>query len=955
MSATLKNQIRLISLVFFLSGCAALVFEAVWFRIASLVLGSTVWSAAAVLMAFMAGLAIGNFLMALFGGFVTNPIRFYVIVEVVIGITGITSVFVLPTLSPLITHQFSEYTNPATQNLIRFLVALSVLVIPAIAMGMTLPLLQKLLFQLDNSFGRSLARLYGWNTVGAVCGVLLAEFILIKFIGLKSSALIACTFNLAAAFILLSTIKNNDVRANYSIEALPRYSSLSEIKFVLIAPFLTGFILLALEVVWFRYMLLAQVGTSAIFSIMLAIILAGIGLGGLITSKINTERYDLDNFLIYLPLLTALFVVIGLIVFELMFLHFFAELNYELMVFSLGAVVLMLPTSIMSGVLFPLYGEKIHKRLPSLTGASGMLTLANTVGATAGSGFATFLFLPKLGIEQSILLLSLTYFIVTLVAVIEKDGEKGSIVPDRSTPWMKQYAVVVAGAILIWAIFPHGKLAKSYTVFSDMKLPEEKLIHVKEGLNQTLQYYKKEQFGRPSYFRLVTNNYSMSATHFDAARYMKLYAYFPYVLHDNIQDVLQISYGVGNTAEALTSLESVVNIDIVDISEDILELSSIIHDASGKYPLRDARTTVHIEDGRFFLQTTNKRFDLITGEPPPPKNSGIVNLYSKEYFELLRSKLKPGGIVTYWLPVHALLDQDALAIIKGFCIAFSDCSLWNGAGLDFMLVGTKGGLAQVRKKEKLELQESLLEDLRDIGFDEIGQLGALFMADSKLLTRLTENVSPVTDNFPQRISTRMAGVGEFSTLYSLLLDINRRQLDLAESQQIKTILPQYIIDEANDYFRAELILMKLSLPSAWETKILYWVELFYLLDETNLRAIPLILLNSSPTEQRNLTQVEDDGSLEYRLAYIKRLIVDREFVDAVSAIENTMSRIPSDNEHADHLLELQIFLNAARNNLSASELYDLQERNPKVLNERYINQILYILSQHQADAAKPSN
>ena len=118
---------------------------------------------------------------------------------------------------------------------------------------------------------------------------------------------------------------------------------------------------------------------------------------------------------------------------------------------------------------------------------------------------------------------------------------------------------------------------------------------------------------------------------------MKLYVYFPYLVHKNIRSVLQISYGVGNTAEAVIRLDTVEKFDVVDLSREVLELSPIIHDATGMHPLKDKRTRVYIEDGRFFLQTTRNQYDLITAEPPPPKHAGVTNLYSREYLLLFRS------------------------------------------------------------------------------------------------------------------------------------------------------------------------------------------------------------------------------------------------------------------------------------------------------------------------------
>ena len=99
---------------------------------------------------------------------------------------------------------------------------------------------------------------------------------------------------------------------------------------------------------------------------------------------------------------------------------------------------------------------------------------------------------------------------------------------------------------------------------------------------------------------------------------------------------------------------------------------------------------MHIEDGRQFLLLTTGRYDVITAEPPPPHNAGIVNLYSREYFDLVRERLVDGGVVTYWLPTRDLTSGEAWSITAGFCGAFPDCTLWTGYGLDWMLAGTRG-------------------------------------------------------------------------------------------------------------------------------------------------------------------------------------------------------------------------------------------------------------------------
>ncbi len=138
----------------------------------------------------------------------------------------------------------------------------------------------------------------------------------------------------------------------------------------------------------------------------------------------------------------------------------------------------------------------------------------------------------------------------------------------------------------------------------------------------------------------------MSGTGWGARRYMKLYVYLPVALHPDPKSALLISYGVGSTAKALTDTPDFQTIDVVDISPEILEMSAIVYPVPSDHPLNDPRVTVHVEDGRYFLQTTKQTFDLITGEPPPPIMAGVANLYSREYFQLIHDRLAEGGMVS---------------------------------------------------------------------------------------------------------------------------------------------------------------------------------------------------------------------------------------------------------------------------------------------------------------------
>ena len=112
-------------------------------------------------------------------------------------------------------------------------------------------------------------------------------------------------------------------------------------------------------------------------------------------------------------------------------------------------------------------------------------------------------------------------------------------------------------------------------------------------------------------------------------------------------------------------------------------------------PLLDPRVAVHVEDGRYFLQSTEKRFDLVTAEPPPPNLGHVTYLYTQEYFQLAHDRLREGGMISYWLPVESLEAREAGSIVNAFCTVFADCSLWRGASLNWILLGSRGGIAPV--------------------------------------------------------------------------------------------------------------------------------------------------------------------------------------------------------------------------------------------------------------------
>ena len=654
--------------------------------------------------------------------------------------------------------------------------------------------------------------------------------------------------------------------------------------------------MLALEVVWFRFLLLTRDGTSLIFAAMLAIVLAGIAVGGLIGGFLFQRDDRAYRWLRHVTAASTALVVLTYWGYDL-FSTYRDSYDTTTFAFVLFATFLMFPVATLSGVSFTMVNRAVKDEFSSSARTAGIATFYNTIGAMLGSIGAGFILLPIVGMEFSFFLIAATYCLLSFVVPPSDQTSRATLLSSRGS-------IAVAIACLI--LFPFGLMQSSYFNVKVSALPNHTLVATREGLTETLRYYSRNVFGESQYYRLVTNGHSMSATTTAAKRYMKLYVYLPLAFKPDTRDALLISYGVGSTAKALTDSPDIEHIDIVDISEDILEMSEIVHPGD-ENPLVDSRVHVHIEDGRFFLNTTNRGYDLITSEPPPPKNSGVVNLYSQEYFELIYSKLNPGGYASYWLPVNQLETTDSLAIIKAFCNAFEDCSLWSGAGLDWMLMGSNDAKYH-RDAEQLSTQWSqpvVAQELLALGLESPAQLGSLFMADSEYLKELTTNVAPVTDNYPSRISSRMVVTPGFVDLYDTMMDEDRRLEHFRNSREIDQLWPTKLREESERFFHYERMIKNRLTGEVYRqgSDPYVWEAIDDLLINTSLTTLPLWLLDSDQDTQNIIANLLDQDGYreEFGLELARMHTSERNFAAALLYVNDHVRTAENLSESASKL------------------------------------------------------
>jgi spermidine synthase len=486
---------------------------------------------------------------------------------------------------------------------------------------------------------------------------------------------------------------------------------------------------------------------------MLAIVLAGIGLGGIAAGMMHRRSARSNQLLPILLLLTAIAVLLS-------YLFFPGEaVKTPAGAFSLASwpqivslcLALTFPVSFLSGVLFPTIVTLVQASVEDRMNSTGITTLFNTAGAAVGPLIASFMLLPNVGLQLSLVLCAVAY---ALLAALSCERTASSF----KRPIKFVIAALYAAVILIVAIVPYHR---ADTPFEHASRPYELnkqgrayVVKKIEGTSDTYQLLRRDLFGEPYYYRLLTNAFSMSATSPRNQRYMRLFAYLPLAFRPEAEDVLLICYGCGVTADALLQGPNVKRMDVVDISKEVFALADFYSGINYSNPLRDPRVHSIVQDGRFFLQASPRQYDIISGEPPPPKVTGSVNLYTEEFFSLMHSRLKEGGIATFWLPINQLKVDEAKAILRAFHNAFANASVWASADQQWIMMGIKGPGRKIETEKLRQLwnHPGSGADLRRIGIEVPQQLGALFLMDGEEIDRITYDVAPLTDLYPKRLT-----------------------------------------------------------------------------------------------------------------------------------------------------------------------------------------------------------
>jgi predicted membrane-bound spermidine synthase len=792
----------IISGVLFVSGVSALVFETLWLRLSGLVFGNSIWAAALILSSFMAGLALGGLIASAVDvrRRFRRPLLVYAVLEATIALLGCTIVFAIPQLGEWLRPVFqSLWNHDGVLNALRLFLSFLILVLPTTAMGLTLPVLLADPGLRRHNFARVVSLLYGWNTLGAVVGALLGEAYLVRLFGLRGTAFAAAALNVVAALVASLLARRNGLPSageadEISRSALRDSSTIAPWRLLLLS-FGSGFVLLSLEVVWFRFLRLYVASSSTAFAVMLAVVLAGIGLGGIAASVAYRHGSRPGKALSVLLLLSSIATLLSYFSFQISFLprpDFYLDTWSEIGALSL---LLMFPAAFLSGILFPSITAAIGSAGRDRTNSAGLSILFNTAGATLGPMLTTFLLLPAIGFQRTLILCALAYAVLAAVG-----GERSGWSLRRSrgiVTW-----ILAAAAVSLLVLFPRDR---DEAHFAHARAPFARdgsvLVKKVEGNSDTLQLLRRDLLGQPLYYRLLTNAFTMSDTRFQNQRYMRLFAYLPLTLRPESEEALLICFGCGITADALLHDPHLKRLDIVDISKEVLNLAQDYVGPNYSNPLRDRRVSTYLQDGRFFLQASARQYDVITGEPPPPKVAGTVNLYTEEFFRLMEARLKRGGIATFWLPINQLKVAEAKAILRAFHNAFPNASVWANSDDEWIMLGIKGPGRRLAWEELQRWWDdpAARADLGRIGVENPEQLPALFLMDAPEIDHLTNETLPLTDLFPKRLSDTPAVPAETDRFAKEYMPAPGAQRRFRDSELMARLWPD-LGDKVDPYF-----------------------------------------------------------------------------------------------------------------------------------------------------------
>jgi len=729
-------------LAFFLSGAVSLVYQVLWTRQLGLVFGVTIQAASTVLACFMGGLAIGSYLAGRWSDRLRNPLRTFAWVEVGIALSALLTPTALTAADRLFVA-LVPYLDaaPGLTTATRVTLAALVLIVPAVLMGTTYPLVLRAASTTADGIRRQASLLYAVNTTGAIAGVLLGSIWLVPTLGLRRTFLVGAALNVGVAGLAWWASRGAPAPAATSDVTAPE-ASLTTVPLsaqgrlaVLIVIGLSGAVSLALEIIWFRVLVFFLRPTTYAFASMLAAVLAGLAIGSYLVTPWLRRR---GNWLAVLGMVEIGVAMLGLLsafamvrangVMGWMF-GTFAEVpppyDFVLPLFFAAAFAI-LPTAILLGAAFPMGLVLWTTGAGGQDGRTGQrvgtLYALNVGGAIVGSLAAGFLLIPAIGAQNSLVLVTAIPLVGGMVLVwLARPSWRGGFV-----------AAAACLFVVIAAALPN--------VFRDViatRYEDHDILWHAEDAQATVSVVT-----HGATRTLLIDGMHHASDGADMAGYHRSIGALAVSVHPNPRKILVVGMGGGTTAGGASILPD-THTTVVELSPSVIEAGRFFRRINGGIN-NSNNVTFKVADGRNFLKTTRETFDVITADLMLPHLAGAASLYSADYFALARRALAPGGIMVQWIPQDPELQYKL--ILRSFVSAFPHVTLWRGGSI---AIGSDRPLRIDPETHALKTAHPKAQAvLAGVGLGTFDELAAYYLANRQQIERYLGTGDMLRDDKP---------------------------------------------------------------------------------------------------------------------------------------------------------------------------------------------------------------
>lgn len=697
-----RPTLPIASLLFFFSGALGLGYQLVWVKKSALLVGSSHLALSTVLTSFFLGLGLGSFAVGrALRSERWSPLFVYGLFEIAIGLfalgfpllfSGVGGVY--GAVYPFVQDSgFGLYA-------VRFLLLFLLFLVPTFFMGGTLPLLLDGLVERDDGIGPLTGRLYGLNILGAVGGVLATAYICIPRLGMNGTSVAFGCGNLLIGAVAVAAFRRE--RPLHTASGPDARSGLG--VFYPVLAFCSGLAAIGYQVFWARYFNLIQESSVYFVGLLLAVYLLALSIGSLLSgwlTRLGVRPLRAVSLLqpavplLVLSLLTAWvparhFFVVGP--------HFEAHANWAL-VSEVWDAILIAPALQIALVIFlpviaigtglPLLISAATRHSSELRERSGTLVFWNTVGSSAGGFLVGFVSIPAVGLTGALLAMGLVS--IGLGAAAEwrlgRDAQPGG------AGWRRLrvgYVAAVLALLLVvfrlpldlarWAVETYG--------WGTQTSQAAELVDLVEGPLTTAWVYRE-----PEHLRIGSGRVALAQAWFDHPSPQMIQGHLPVLFHPRPgipRRALGIAVGSGQAFGALLHYP-IEQLDVVDISSEMLSLS-FEHFARFNNGLgRDPRVRVHLDDGRHFVsRAPDATYDIVTTEPPPPSDEGVYALYSVEFYHDVHRILREGGVFLQWLPLYMVTPEDLRGLLRTQHVVFPHTFVMRSANRDFAILSFKG-------------------------------------------------------------------------------------------------------------------------------------------------------------------------------------------------------------------------------------------------------------------------